>query len=57
MQNTVKEGGIFISPVSDMPPLTKWDKLFKEAKKKGFDAEQNALEFSEWDTTISDGSE
>ena len=53
----MKEDGIFITPVADVPPLSDWDKLFKEAKKKGFDAEEDAKEFSVWDTTLEDGVE
>lgn len=53
----VKEDGILITPVTDVPPLSDWDKLFKEAKKKGFDAEKDAKEFSVWDTTLEDGVE
>jgi antitoxin component of MazEF toxin-antitoxin module len=53
----VKEDGILITPVTDVPPLLAWDKLFKEAKKKGFNAEEDAKEFSDWDTTLEDGLE
>lgn len=51
----VKEEGILITPVADTPPLQEWDRLFKEAKKKGFNPEKDAKEFSEWDITLNDG--
>ncbi len=43
----VKEDGILIAAVTDVPPLSEWDKLFKDAKKKGFDAEKDAEELSD----------
>jgi antitoxin component of MazEF toxin-antitoxin module len=55
LQITVKGDGILITPVSDLPALTEWDKLFAEAKKRGFDAEQDAKEYSDWNSTIGDG--
>lgn len=55
LEIVVKEEGILITPVADVPPLAEWDKLFKEAKKKGYDAEKDAKEFEDWDTTLADG--
>ncbi len=51
----VKKEGILITAVADTPPLQEWDRLFKEAKKKGFNPEKDAQEFSEWDITLNDG--
>lgn len=51
----VKDEGILIAPVSEVPPLQDWDMLFKKAKKAGFDAQEDAEDFSDWDTTSSDG--
>ncbi len=55
LEITIKEDGILISPVADVPPLADWDQLFKEAKKKGFDAKNDAEDFADWDTTLNDG--
>jgi len=55
LEITVKDDGILITPVVDVPPLADWDKLFKDAKKKGFDAEMDAKEFADWDITLNDG--
>lgn len=43
----VKEDGILITPVADVPPLADWDKQFKAAKKKGFNAEKDAQDFND----------
>ena len=51
----VKKEGILITAVADTPPLQEWDRLFKEAMKKGFNPEKDAQEFSEWDITLNDG--
>ncbi len=51
----VKEDGILITPVVNVPPLSEWDNLFKEARKKGFNAEKDAEEFKDWNTTLEDG--
>jgi hypothetical protein len=51
----VKEKRILITPVSGVPGLNDWDKLFKKAKKNGFNAEEDAKEFLDWDITNSDG--
>jgi antitoxin MazE len=51
----VKEEGILITSVADVPHLQEWDRLFKEAKRKGFNPEKDAQEFSEWDLTLKDG--
>ncbi len=57
LEIVVKEDGILITPVSDVPALKDWDKLFLEAKKSGFNSKHNAAEFSDWDTTLADGIE
>ena len=51
----VKKDGILITPIADVPPLSDWERLFKEAKKKGFNAEKDAEEFNDWNITLSDG--
>ncbi|MBD0333164.1 MAG: AbrB/MazE/SpoVT family DNA-binding domain-containing protein [Chitinophagaceae bacterium] len=53
----IREQGILITPVAGVPPLKEWDKLFKQAKKQGFNARKDAKEFADWDATISDGIE
>ncbi|MFN2458721.1 MAG: AbrB/MazE/SpoVT family DNA-binding domain-containing protein [Chitinophagaceae bacterium] len=53
----IKDNGILLTPVADVPPLSDWDKLFKAAKKKGFDAKKDAKEFANWDTTLEDAIE
>ncbi len=45
----VKEEGILITPVADVPPIADWDKLFKQAKKKGFNAKEDAEDFTDWE--------
>lgn len=35
--------------------LCRNEKAFLKAKKKGFNPEKNAQEFSEWDITLNDG--
>lgn len=55
LEITIKEDGILISPVADVPPLTSWDQLFTEAKKNGFNAIKDAKDFADWDTTLNDG--
>ena len=39
----VKKEGILITSVADTAPLQEWDRLFKEAKKKGFNPENRFL--------------
>ncbi len=51
----VKKEGILITPVPDTAPLPEWDRLFKEAKKKGFNTVKDGQEFIEWDITLNDG--
>jgi antitoxin component of MazEF toxin-antitoxin module len=51
----VKKEGILITAVADVSPLQDWDKLFKQAKKKGFNAEKESKEFADWDITLNDG--
>lgn len=53
----IKQEGILITHAVNVPPLEEWDKLFKEAKKKGFNAEEDLKEFSDWNTTLNDGLE
>ena len=53
----VKEEGILIMLATDVPPLKEWEKLFKEAKKKGFNAIEDAKEFTDLDITLADGNE
>ena len=53
----VKKEGILITPAANVPPLEEWDKLFKQAKNKGFNAEEDLKEFSDWDNTLEDGLE
>lgn len=55
LEIAVKDGSILITPISDVPPLAEWDKLFKEAKNNGFDAAEDAKDFSDWNITVSDG--
>lgn len=57
LEIVVKEDGILITPIADVLPLKDWDKLFLEAKKKGFNAKEDAVNFSDWDTTLPDGIE
>lgn len=57
LEIVVKEDGILITPVTDVPPLKDWDKLFAEANKNGFNAKQDAADFSDWNTTLADGIE
>lgn len=57
LEIVVKENGILITPVADVPPLKDWDKLFLEAKKNGFNAKEDTIDFSDWDTTLTDGIE
>lgn len=57
LEIVVKENGILITPLADVPALKDWEKLFSEAKKNGFNAKQDADEFSDWDTTLADGIE
>lgn len=52
---TVKKEGILITAVAGVAPLQDWDKLFKQAKKKGFNAEKDRKEFSDWNIALSDG--
>ena len=54
-QGKAKEDSISIVPVCDLPALTAWDKVFKEAEEKDFDPEEDAKEFCDWDITLSDG--
>lgn len=49
--------GILITAVAGVAPLQDWDKLFKQAKKKGFNASEDTKEFSDLDITLSDGIE
>ena len=52
----VEDNGIMILPVkSRVAPRKDWDKLFKEAIANGFNADEDVKEFSDWDTTLSDG--
>lgn len=53
----VKKEGILITKITNVPPLEDWDELFKEAKKKGFNAVEDLKEFSDWDITLNDGIE
>jgi antitoxin MazE len=57
LEISIKENGIFISPISDVPRLDEWDRLFKEAKQTGFNAEEDSKNFSDWDVTLTDGDE
>ena len=57
LEIVIKENGILITAISDVPPLQDWDKLFLEAKKNGFDSKNDEAEFSDWDTTLADGIE
>ena len=57
LEIVVKEDGIFITPIANVPPLNEWEKLFKEAGKKGFDAAKDISEFADWDITLNDGDE
>lgn len=57
LEIVVKETGIFITPVANVPPLDKWEDLFKKAKKQGFNAEEDLKDFSVWDITNADGSD
>lgn len=55
LEISVIENGVLITPVSNVPPLSAWDRLFKEAKKKGFDPKKDAEDFDAWNITLSDG--
>ena len=58
LEIVVKKEGILITTITTVAstlPLQEWDRLFKEAKKKGFNPEKDAKEFSEWDITLNDG--
>jgi antitoxin component of MazEF toxin-antitoxin module len=55
LEIVVKDDGIFITPVANVPPLNEWDRLFNEAKKKGFDEMKDVTDFADWDITLSDG--
>ncbi len=49
--------GILITAVAGVAPLQDWDKLFKQAKKKGFNAGKDMKEFADLDITLNDGIE
>lgn len=51
----VKKEGILITPAAAVAPLSEWDALFKQAKKKGFNPSNDLDDFSAWDTTLTDG--
>ena len=53
----VRKEGILITPGANVPPLEDWDKLFKLARKKGFNTKEDANGFSDWDTTLNDGND
>jgi len=53
----IKEDGILITPVLDVPALKDWDKLFLEAEKNGFNSKKDNSEFSDWNSTLADGIE
>ncbi len=55
LEMVIKEDCIFITPVADVLPLTEWDRLFKDAKKKGFSSKEDSKEFSDWNITLNDG--
>ena len=55
LEITVKEDGILITPIANVPPLNEWERLFDEASKNGFDAVKDADEFSDWNITVGDG--
>jgi|GEM_PF-718639 len=57
LEIVIKEEGILITAVAKVPSLNEWDKLFKDAKKKGFNAEEDANEFADWNITINDDDE
>lgn len=52
---SVKDNGILITPVADVPPLSEWDNLFKQAIRAGFDVVEDRNEFKDFDTTFNDG--
>jgi len=52
-----KKDGILITPMATVLPLQHWDKVFKQAKKKGFNAKADQKQFSAWNETLSDGFE
>ena len=51
------EEGILLKPISNVPPLSAWDDLFQQAKKQGFDAQQDLEELKDWENTLNDGEE
>ncbi|HEY4064405.1 MAG TPA: AbrB/MazE/SpoVT family DNA-binding domain-containing protein [Puia sp.] len=53
----VRKEGILIIPIADVPALEEWDKLFKLAKKNGFDPSKDENDFSDWDITLNDGND
>lgn len=55
LEIVLKEDGILITPVANVPELKDWDKLFLEARKNGYNSEKDAEDFSDWNTTLDDG--
>jgi antitoxin MazE len=52
----IEDNGIMIVPgKSKVAPRKDWDRLFNEAKASGFDPDQDATEFADWDVTLTDG--
>jgi antitoxin component of MazEF toxin-antitoxin module len=43
--------GILLKPTLNVPPLSHWDDLFKEAKRNGFNAKDDLKEFKDWHQT------
>ena len=53
----VKEEGILLKSIPDVPPLDTWDQLFEIAEKNGFDSVEDASNFSDFDNILTDGIE
>jgi antitoxin MazE len=52
----VEADGIRILPVKrKVAPSKDWDRLFTEAKASGFNPDDDAADFADWDVTLNDG--
>lgn len=53
----VKEEGILLKSIPDVPPLDTWDQLFEFAKKDGFNSVEDASDFLAFENILLDGIE
>jgi antitoxin component of MazEF toxin-antitoxin module len=53
----VKEEGILLKSIPEVPPLDSWDQLFENAEKDGFNAVEDAGNFNDFENTLLDGIE